>query len=225
MEEMVQTKESVDMVLESVSDQIVAKRKKKRRIIYSAILSIVLALSALIITFSCVNYNLKPKFLNNVQGYYVNLAGGQKTYIDEDHKDYEDFIQEYESAFKTTYMTALFSGKINSYDIEETNLKFYSNSTSKTGIHSDWSKELGSNYIELIFNGQKKLLTQSGKQYYSKTYAQGKHPLSFEHCYLKLDATETDTMTFYLGTYYNETPKLTKVVVKASSNGIYEFLK
>ena len=163
MEEMVQTKESVDMVLESVSDQIVAKRKKKRRIIYSAILSIVLALSALIITFSCVNYNLKPKFLNNVQGYYVNLAGGQKTYIDEDYKDYEDFIQEYESAFKTTYMTALFSGKINSYDIEETNLKFYSNSTSKTGIHSDWSKELGSNYIELIFNGQKKTFDSKRK--------------------------------------------------------------
>ena len=209
-----------------VSDKIIAKKKQKKIIISSVILALVLIVSALVITFANINYDLKPKFLSNADAYDVYLSGNVVSY-DKGDESYDEFMKEYNEIFDISCLSALFSGKIGRYSVDETNFEFYNSYKSGevvgTGISSNLKNSLGSKYIHLIFNTEQKMLTKEGKQYYTSNHS-SRHPLYFQDCYLRLDSTETDSMTFFVGTYYTSKATITKINVKASSFELYEYL-
>lgn len=220
---MTQTNENVDKVLEQVSDQVVKKRKFKRILISSILLSIVVVISAVIISLASIKFNLQPNFLKGADAYNVYIGNNHKKYIDEDSSIYDEFMDLYNGEFETTILPAMFTGKLGAYSIEESTTIFYSNSTEKTGMSSALKSELGGNYIEFVFNEEQKVTDKDGSQYYSTRYKDGEYALKFKNCYLKLDSEKSDTMTFYLGTYDSSKPTITKVIVQTSSNALYDY--
>ncbi|MBO5394421.1 MAG: hypothetical protein J6A28_00755 [Clostridia bacterium] len=217
-----QTNENIDKVLESVSDQVIRKKKFKRTLISSIILSAVVVIAAIFICLSTIKIDLHPQFLRGADAYNVNISG-KVSYIDEQSAKYQEFLDEYNEVFQTTILGGLFSGRSQGYSIEESNTVFYSNSTNKTGMSSSLKSELGNNYIEFIFNDEQAVTNRDGSQYYSTYYKAGTYALRFEKCYLKLDSESSDTMTFYLGTYDTARATITKVIVKADSSIIYNY--
>ncbi|MBE7073662.1 MAG: hypothetical protein E7379_01020 [Clostridiales bacterium] len=226
MTDTVKHSDNVNHILDSVSDKIIAKRKLKKTIIYSVILSVVVVLSSVIIMLASINANLQPNFLQGADAYRVYISNVEKSYIDEDSKNYEKFLEEYNGQFYTSILAGMFTGRLSAYEIQETNTQFYSNNAEKSGMSSTLKSELGSNYIKLIFNQERNVLNKNGSIYYSKEYTKDQYELKFKDCYLKLDSEDTDTMTFYLGTQdpdWGNKTVITKIVVKASSFGLYEY--
>ena len=70
--------EEVQQVLVSVSDEYLRKKKRKKIITLSSILSIVLILSIAIITLACVNINLKPFFIEPPSSYTIVIDGSER---------------------------------------------------------------------------------------------------------------------------------------------------
>lgn len=214
---------SVDNVLSEVSDQVVKKRKFKRTLIFSILLSVVVVICSVIICLASIKVDLQPNFLKGADAYNVYIGGTHKKYMDEDSLSTQEFLDEYNQAFYTTVLTGMFSGRLDAYVIEETGKSFYSNSTNKTGMSSALKTELGNNYIQFVFNEEQKVTYQNGAQYYSTEYKDGYYALKFQDCYLKLDSEPSNTMTFFIGTYDTSAPTLTRVVVKADSNVLYQY--
>ena len=216
-----QTNENIENVLMQVSDQVLKKKKFKRTLISTIILSLVVVVASVFICLATINVDLHPSFLRGADAFNINVEG-KVNYIDEDSAKYQEFLDEYNQTFNTTVLSAMFSGRLG-YEVQESTTSFYGNSADKTGMSSALKGELGSNYIEFIYNSEQRVTHSNGSQYYSKNYKSGQYALKFQKCYLKLDSKESDTLTFYLGTYDYATPTITKVVVKADSSIIYNY--
>ena len=221
-EEKVQTNENVDDVLQSVSDKIIAKRKLKRTIISSVLLSVVVILASIVIALAGIKVDMQPNFIGKADAYSVYIGGVNKKYFDTDSKTYDAFHEELDKVFDTNYLTALFSGKLDCYTIEETKVQFYSDET-RTNLSSSLKTELGSNYVRFVYNEEQKVTNKDGSQYYSTEYKANTYALKFKDCYLKLDSTGEEQLTFYLGTYDYSKPMITKVIVKTNSASLYEY--
>ena len=220
---MTNTNENIDEVLSDVNDQVAKKRKFKKTLISSIILSVVVVICAVVISLASIKIDLRPNFLSGADAYNVYINGTHKRYLDEDSVSYQEFIDTFNASVETTILPAMFSGRLGGYTIEESKTTFYGNSASKTGMSSALKNELGNSYIEFVFNAEQKVTHKDGSQYYSTEYKDGYYALKFQHCYLKLDKEESNTMTFFLGTYDTSNATITKVVVKADSNVLYQY--
>ncbi|MBQ8909052.1 MAG: hypothetical protein IJY90_02040 [Clostridia bacterium] len=228
MEQTTQTNNNVNEILDSVSDKIIAKRKLKRTIISSVILSAIVVLSAIIISLASISVNLQPEFLMGADAYKVYHTDiSEYEYIDdEDSKKYNEFIEKYNDQFYTTILTGIFTGKLGDCKIEESKTEFYNKSG--TDLNSTLKTQLGQNYIRLMYNkeSEDRVLTNgNGSTYKSTEYPKGT-VLKFKDCYLKLSDTPSNTMTFYVGTYpdgWGTPATITTITVKASSYGLYQY--
>jgi len=216
--------ENIDNVLSSVNDEYLSKKKRIKKITYSIILSIVFALATIIIVMSSIRVDLKPTFINNPSSYSVYIAGTEKMYIDETSKEYDEFYSLYNNSFNISYLTALFTGKLGSYKIEETLEDFYSNESTKTGMSSALKTSIGNNYIKLSYTEAQQLKYADGKDYYS-AYNSTK-ALIYEDVYFTLNTENKDSdLTFYFGTK-GATSKhtITKITVRANTFALYLFV-
>lgn len=221
-EEKVQTNQNVDDVLQSVSDKIIAKRKLKRTIISSVLLSIVVVLASIVLILAGIKVDMQPNFIGKADAYSVYISGVNKQYFDTDSKSYDKFHEELDKNFETNYLTALFSGKLDCYTIEETKTQFYADEA-RTSPSSALRSELGSNYVRFVYNEEQQVTNRDGSQYYSTQYKANTYALKFKDCYMKLDPSIDGQLTFYLGTYDYSKPMITKVIVKTSSAALYEY--
>lgn len=221
-EEKVQTNENVDDVLQSVSDKIIAKRKLKRTIISSVLLSVVVILASIVLALAGIKVDLQPNFIGKADAYSVYLSGVNKKYFDSDSESYDKFHQELDMAFETNVLNALFSGRLDCYTIEETRTAFYADDA-RTTLSSAMRSELGSNYVRFVYNEEQQVTNKDGSQYYSTEYKANTYALKFKDCYMQLSSDENSQLTFFLGTYDYSKPTITKVVVKTSAAGLYEY--
>ena len=156
MEENIATQEvntsnqNVDNLLQSVSDEYLAKKRKNRKIVYSIISGLILALAIVIITLSCITVNLKPSFTEGGAVFTITINGSNKMTFEDSDEQYQEFNKLYTEAFTSTYLTALFSGKLEKYTINETSDNFYSDTLNNTGMSSTLSSALGSNYVRCL---------------------------------------------------------------------------
>ena len=135
------------------AEQIAEKRKKKKIWISSVALSFVLLLAVAIITLACVKVDLKPNSVTNPSRIYFNAE--KSIQYDADDKLYQDFMSEYESTFEISTLSAMFTGRLGGYEIEENQLKSLP-STVTEGI-----------YVTFLYNTKQTLTRPNGKTYYS----------------------------------------------------------
>ena len=201
-----------------------AKKKRTVKIIYSVIMAVVLAIAVTIITLSCVVVDNKPMFVQSPTSYKVTVGGKVYTVTNSDSK-YDDINALLDDSFKTTYLTALFAGKLGGYEIVETENNFYTDSTTMSSPSTTLLKMLGDNYIQMHFKDEQVLLNADGSERYFKQYSEN-YTMKFVDVYFNLtNADEDHELTFYVGTYGepNTTRKrITKVTVKANTYQLYD---
>lgn len=217
---------SVDEVLTSVSDEILRKRKRKRQISFSIISAVVLALAIVIITLGCVRVDLRPYFLNEASKYSVIIDGQTKATFVSDDENYDKFYQVYENSFNSSYLTAIFTGKVKNYTVEQTKDNFYytySNNVG-SGMSSTLSNALGNNYVHVYYGVEQLLYNSDGTACMSKYNTS--EQLKFVDVYFTLNTENHDSeLTFYFGAYGYSQPRITKITVRANTYNIYDFVE
>ena len=228
MEETIQDqteqKETADSVLLSVSYEYLAKKKRKRKITFSIICGLIVALAVTIIVLAAVKTNLKPFFIERPDNIEVYIDGDMHFTPNDDN--YDEFYDIYDNSFKTSILTAMFTGKLGGYDIVETNQYFYSSASSTTGMSSDLINALGENYVHLYYEQAQTMYSANGKEYYSIRNTD-EYLLSFKDVYFNISAENADhELTFYFGTssqnYSNG--RITKITIRANTYALYDYV-
>ena len=220
-----ETNENVDNLLNSVSDEYLAKKKRTRIISYSIISAIVLVLAVIVIVMSCVKVDLKPQSLGRALSYRVTVSNREVLTLDENSDEYQEFNDEFARAFQSQYLTALFTGKLGGYKIEETNNNFYSSSTS-TSPSSSLTSEIGENYVRVMFDDTKQILNSDGSVYY--TQINTNKTFTFNEMYFKLNIKDSgEETTLYLGGITQtengkDVVKIVKINVRANTYKLYK---
>ena len=216
---------TVENVLNSVNEEYLSKKKKTSKIVYSIVLSIILALSITIIVLSSINVNLKPSFIKEASSYNITLDGTEnKINIDESSSEYKEFNNIYLKSFEMKYLKALFSGNLGSYRIVETYDDYFSSSSS-TSLHSNLKSQLGQNYVKVNFDEPLTLKDSSGKVY--KSVNTSNTILKFQKMAFSISGENAEKdVVFYLGTFSDDLPKarVTKITIKANLSKLYDFV-
>lgn len=230
-----QENENLENVYKSVSDEYIKKNRKKRVISFSIISSLLLILSIAIITLACVKIDLSPKFIAEPSRYQIVTSNTSAT-IDSESENYDEFISKYNSCFSTSVLTALFTGNLGGYRVEESSKYFYSSETSGvgSGISSSLKDSLGSNYIHLYYGVEQKIYANNGKIYHS-AFNTTDYQLSYTDVYIPLSTTnESKDVTFYFGTklYSQSTDTInsgkatiTSITVRANTYALYDMIE
>ena len=223
MEENTQTvqEENVDSVLNSVSDQYLAKKKKNRKITFSIISIVVLLLSVAIIVMSCVKINTKPAFIKGATSYQVTINNSEKLLLDETNEEFDEFDKLFDETFSYNYLNALFAGKLGGYDICETTSNFYSDTKNNTGMSTTLKNQLGSNYVRVKFDEDKTIKYSNGKEYKSIYYSD--YSITFNELYFNLNTSDEESeITFYIGAK-GYLKGITKITIEANTYALYDF--
>lgn len=214
-------------ILNEINDSYIKRKKVKSIVLFSIVTAIILALSALVITFSFMKVNTRPTTIAEPTKFTVTTD--QKSVImDPTEEKYDDFYKLYLDSFDTTYMTALFTNSLGAYQITETTDNFYSSYSDGVGSgrSSKLSNALGSEYVHLYYSTEQTLHDAKGNVYYS-TRNTANYELNYVDVYFPLSSVnKLDDVTFYIGTYgYSKTPRITTITVKANMYDLYKFVK
>lgn len=214
--------EQIDDVLQSVSDEFLKKKNRKRKITLAIISAVILAFSIVIITLSCVRVDLKPYFIEEPTQFSINIDG-KTLYYDSSDENYNEFYSEFLKTFEITYMSAIFTGCLQDYKIVETSSNFYKNNTVNSAISSDMSSLLGSNYVHLYYIAEQKLYNANGQVCTSKYNSS--QELKYVDIYFPLSTEDQiKDLTFYFGAYGDSQPRITKLTIKVNSYSLYNYL-
>lgn len=209
----------------SLAEIYAEKKIKKRKVTLISILSVVFVLVVAILVMGCVKIDLRPDFFTKPS--QVTIYGENSTAIviaDSDER-YKDFEKIYNDMFSTSVLSALFTGRLGGYKIDETINKWYSNS-SETTLSSTISDALGSNYVRLHFDSPMKFYNANGSEYTSK-YNQS-YSITFQDIYFAIDEVDvTDTFTFYFQVKGNsgkspERTTITSITLSANTSQLFE---
>ena len=162
--------EEVQQVLVSVSDEYLRKKRRKKIITLSSILSVVLILSIAIITLACVNVNLKPFFIEPPSSYTIVIDGSERATLTMTDDEYNEFTELFEKSMQVNALQALFTGRLGGYSINEGRRSansFYTSNSTKADLNSSLVSTLGSNYVRMRYSVEQNLFKSNGSYQYS----------------------------------------------------------
>jgi len=227
MTEKTQTEKYEELdLLDSVNIEYLSKKKRNRKIVFSAISFLVLALATIIIVMSCIKVNLKPSFIEGVTRYEITVNSSTPITYEKGDKGFKEFDNLFEETFSINYLTALFTGKLGGYEInseDETKDYFYSDTSNNKGMSSTLKNYIGKNYVRVVFDKEKTVRYSNGEAY--KSQFNTNTNLVFTELYFALNTTQDDeSLTFYLGTNgYLSGTRITKIKVEANTYSLYEY--
>ena len=209
------------------------KRKKTRRIVTFCGMCVAFALALVLIILAAVPVSLKPKCLSD--GYWeIQMFHGSsvaEATLHESDEKYAEFMGVYNDAFKQTYLTAIFSGSLFDYQIEEDQEKV----STVLGAGGNLVGS-GKYFIRLEYadDEEKTLTTQNGKAYKSRYWASSTTEwdgtLKFTQVYLVVNETAgvRDTDLYLISSVPSSTESsgkrevLIKITVRADTSKIYK---
>ena len=195
--------EEVQQVLVSVSDEYLRKKRRKKIITLSSILSVVLILSIAIITLACVNVNLKPFFIEPPSSYTIVIDGSERATLTMTDDEYNEFTELFEKSMQVNALQALFTGRLGGYSINEgrpSANSFYTSNSTKVDLNSSLVSTLGSNYVRMRYSVEQNLFKSNGSYQYSSFDTTKK--LCYIDIVFSLSTENQDSdVTLYFGTY------------------------
>lgn len=221
-----------DEIYESVENQRLFNRKKKKTIISITALSLVFIFAITIILMATIKVNLMPKCLADAEIYSIKVctngetpAQSKKTITNaEDTNDkYEIFLENYENMFKISFLNAWFSGQFSEYEI----IEHIEDAFTKNSVESQYAAR-NANYFYVTFIGENKLTTKDGEKVISKYNSS--YAISFKAMYMEVSKENKAVETsIYLVVDYptssSTNSKLTRIVevkLKANTSSLYE---
>ncbi len=209
------------------------KKKKTRRIVTFCGMCVAFALALVLIILAAVPVSLKPNCLSD--GYWeIKMFHGSsvaEATLHESDEKYAEFMGVYNDAFKQTYLTAIFSGSLFDYQIEE-------DKEQVSTVLGERGNLVGSGkyFVRLEYaNGEEKTLTtQNGKAYKSRYWANATTKwdgtLQFSQVYLVVSDTDgvSDTTIYIVSSIPSSSATsgqrevLIKITVRADTSKIYK---
>ncbi len=164
----------------------IIKRKKIKKISALCLMSIAFILVVLIVIAACINVNLKPNFvaspdriiIYNKTSTYGEFTSGSAV---SDDSRYDEFLDLFNESFTTSYLVALFSGRLGGYYIDkssEVSLKY-----------SDVMTELQEGYYAEFKYTTPQTLTYSNGDIYYSSYASNT-PVEYNSLYFALSEND-----------------------------------
>ena len=212
-----------DEIYTKMQTEKLVQKRKKRKIITAVSMGIAFALALVIIIMAAVPVSLKPRCIDNdytqVRLYKgTNIENPVATVFKEDER-FDKFKKVFDKSFARSYLSALFSGSLFAYEIQE-NHDLFSVAT------KDLTNSNSSYFVKLTYNKAHKVTKQSGKVYYSDRYANRDWSFTFTEAYIKVN-TESgfrDTKVYIPVSYPDskEGEYAIVITVKANTSKIYD---
>lgn len=145
-----------EVMTKTFAEQIADKNKKRKTLISIISLSFVLILSLIVILLAIIKVDLRPSVITDPSSIYFNSQSTIQ--YDKNDQEYHEFLKEYNNAFQISYLTAMFSGRLGGYEIQENQLKSLPNNVTE------------GDYVTFLYKNEEDYLTltkSNGRVYYS----------------------------------------------------------
>lgn len=193
---MEEVKQSNDELYSKIETEKLLKEKKRKNALIITFLSIVFAITVVIICLASIPLNLKPSFLrntNNINSVSVIVNGsytGISSRNEDDSEAFSEFLSVLNDAFGQTYFSALFNGSLSNVDIIE----------NKESHTNDFLSD--TDHVYFTFKDKQNILDGNGNVYTSvKTL--NAVPFTFDEAYLVLsEESGVQTASFYVVVQY-----------------------
>lgn len=201
-----------------LDENLALKRKKTAKITALCLMSVAFILVVLIVIAACITTNLKPKFI--AQPDRIVIYNQSSTYgeFSSDQNKYEDFMDKFDQSFTSSYLVALFSGRLGDYAIEDEK----ENMTLSTAL----SKLNSGYYVEFKYMEDQTLTYANGDVYYS--VFNKNQSITYNSIYFALsDQNDLSTLDIYVAYKTNSTSAtyyVVRISQKANMYDIYENL-
>ena len=193
---MEEVKQSNDELYSKIETEKLLKEKKRKNVLIITFLSIVFAITMVIICLASIPLNLKPSFLRNtsninsvsvkVNGSFTGITSTNK----DDSEAFSEFLSVLNDAFGQTYFSALFNGSLSNIDIIE----------NKESHTNDFLSD--TDHVYFTFKDEQNIKDKNGK-IYSSTKNLNAVPFTFDRAYLVLsEEGGVQTTTFYVVVKY-----------------------
>lgn len=221
---------SDDELYAKIQTQKLLKRKQQKRTATLIGMCFAFVLALVVIILAAVPVSLKPNCMEkgfySVALYPGTTASGGSFYEGEDK--YKQFIKAYDKAFSQSYIAAIFSGSLFSYDIED-------NMATVSSVIGPGGSLIQNNqyYVRLRYAEEQKLTNRNGRLYksiWSNSTWDGK--LTFTEVYFEVSqkAGIQETKVYVVANGYPITDKkgtttiesrIITITVKADTHAIY----
>lgn len=194
------------------------KKVKTRKIVYGAILALCLALAIVVISLASINVDIRPKFVTGPSQVIVYSDSTQKTFYNGE-EEFQKFEKLYKNMFNVSTLSAIFSGQLGGYSIDETIDSF---ETTSGAISSTVKDALGENYVKLFFNSEMTLKAPNGKDYKS---VYNDKTLSYQEVYFSInEENAVNSFTFFFKVTGNNLKKTTisKITLRANTSKLFK---
>ena len=204
------------MTTTNYEDSIKARKKRNTRIVSIVVLSVVFAIAIFILISSLAMVDLNPKFVTNpdvIKVYDANTSTATGHLTSED-KEYKEFMSYYDEMFSSSFLSAMFSGRLGGYEISTIN-------SCKDG---NLYKEFDDKYVKFQYDEKQMLTYSNGKEY--QMNAPTKKTLEFKELYFEINENNVaNNFTIYV-VDYDSSEKTTntyfaKVTLLANTSEIY----
>ncbi len=193
---MEEVKQSNDELYSKIETEKLLKEKKRKNALIITFLSIVFAITVVIICLASIPLNLKPSFLrntSNINSVSVKVNGsytGISSTNEDDSEAFSEFLSVLNDAFGQTYFSALFNGSLSNVDIIE----------NKESHTNDFLSD--TDHVYFTFKEEQNILDGNGNVYTSvKTL--NAVPFTFDEAYLVLsEESGVQTASFYVVVRY-----------------------
>lgn len=211
------------------------KRKKTKKIATIVSLCAAMVLAFCVIILAAVPVSMQPKCLKGDDIVNVTLYGKKAAAAtlsaNENEEKLDLFNKIFRQSFEQTCLSALFSGSLNHYDIDEKT--YHSNPSVTNDIHSVLQGESyagAGNYLVRISFAKKKTLTNQNGEIYKSLWGSSQLwdlQLKFTDAYVVVskDGGLKDTKIFIVTTYPETSGNVNRLVcvtVKADTSKIYD---
>ena len=219
-----------DELYAKIETEKLLKRKKTKKIATFSALCVAMLLAIVVIIMAAVPVSLKPHCLKSGFERVDLISNGARQEVFLRGEDgFNKFLKEYDKAFGQTYLTALFSGSLATYEIAE-DYKAVDNDS----INTIKNEAKTSRLVRLQFEENRIFTYQSGKVYKSKWMVDGH--LTFNEAYFEVheDAGLKNINIFIVANNYpvfdegqqtGTEKRLVVVTVKANTSIIFNAWK
>lgn len=204
----------------SYEDSIKDRKKRNTRIISIVVLSVVFAIAIFILISSLAMVDLNPKFVTKPNTIYVYDAGKSVSsgQITSDDKVYDEFMGYYDDMFSSSFLSAMFSGRLGGYNI----------SNIETCAKGSMYKKFEGNYVKFKYDDKQVLTYGNGKEF--KFDTNSPRAFEFKELYFEInDKNVANEFTIYVVDYEasatTSTTYYAKVTLLANTSEIFNNFK
>jgi hypothetical protein len=197
----------------------VGKKGNSTKITAIVVLGVVFALALFILISSLATVGLNPRFVARPDEVYIYKAGATSAsgQITDDEELYGEFMEYYDTMFTSSFLSALFNGRLSGYTLSEKQISTSSNMSSLFGTNP---------YVKFKYDDKITLTYQNGAEY--RSLNKTKETVVFDELYFQVtEQNELHEFKLYV-VDYNATQNSSKytyyveVNLVANTSDLYE---